>query len=112
MTYKSCPTCGCDYEEFEGLRFEDDGRTVYILGKQLRLPGQPFIILREIASAKGRKVSRLKLFEAMYPNEADQDARDWQHVSVKISKLRRAARPLGLDIKNVWGAAYRLEWMA
>lgn len=103
----SCPTCGAPLLE--------DGRTLFDLEAGIAIAGghaasftrQEAAIFARLWAARPGMVPRDRLFvESQRDHGCDE--RELKIVDVLVCHIRRKLKPLGIEVKTVWGEGYRV----
>lgn len=115
-----CPACGEPlYDEsqtFGWLTFYTaDGRTVVIhehTQEILPFSNAEAAILSVMAHAKGRVITKDKIYDTLYWMRGESDAPESKIVDVYICKIRKRIRALSLPltVHTLWGRGYSLEF--
>jgi DNA-binding response OmpR family regulator len=96
--------------EFDGLRIDEQARTVALDGAEIEMAPKEFDLLAFLAKSPRQVFSRSQLLEQVWDSSAD-----WQDPSTVTVHVRRLRRKLEADQENprwittVWGVGYRFE---
>lgn len=102
-------------EELESIYYPTKSRVEH-LREVFPIIRSEAIVLHTLTSHPDRVVLKTTLIELLYPNPADRDGMDShgqlcveQTLRVYISRLRKAMKPFGVTITNVWCRGYTLS---
>lgn len=91
---------------FCGLRVDRDSGAVDYQGQVLELPPRELALLRALLSRPGHAIAKEKLFELVFPGEAEVQ---YDAIEVVIYRLRRKTAGIPLQIVTLRGLGYLLK---
>ena len=92
--------------EFCGLRVDPDSGAVNFQGRPLELPPRELSLLRALLSRPGHAVAKEKLFEQVFPGEAEVQ---YDAIEVVVYRLRRKIADVPVQIVTLRGLGYLLK---
>jgi len=92
--------------EFCGLRHDGASGAVYLRGEPLPLPPRELALLRALLAQPGRAVARERLFELVFPEQAQVQA---EAIEVVAYRLRRKIAGSGAQVVTLRGLGYLLR---
>ena len=92
--------------EFCGLRADSDSGAVYLEGRVLELAPREAALLRALLSRPGHAVSKERLFELVFPGEADVQ---YEAIEVVVYRLRRKLVDTTAELVTLRGLGYLLR---
>jgi len=95
-----------DTKSFNGLEIDDQGRHVYVDGREVDMSPKEFELLLYLAENEGRALSRDQILNAVWDYDYFGDART---VDTHIKKLRIKLGDKSEFIQTVRGLGYRFE---
>jgi hypothetical protein len=75
----------------------------------VKLTPQQRIVVRALAEARGRALSRDALHSALMSSRIGEKEPDTRLVDVQISRLRRACSHLPFKVVTIWGVGWRID---
>ena len=118
MTHDSCtycPHCGevistdLDTVSSPCNQFVVRGQEVWINGQGKRFRGSQCKILKNLAAAWGRVVTKETLYFSMYSLISDDEQPCFKVIDVFVCQIRRELAGTGFRIRTIWGGGYVLE---
>ncbi|MGY1617987.1 winged helix-turn-helix domain-containing protein [Geodermatophilus sp. SYSU D00691] len=88
------------------LVVEPDAYTALVAGRRVPLTAREFELLRALARAAGRTLSRAQLMREVWPAAEGAAGRT---VDVHVTRLRRKLGPAAAQLSTVRGVGYRLD---
>ena len=92
--------------EFCGLRCEADSGAVYLRGEVLELPPRELALLRALLARPGHAVARERLFELVFPGQAQVQP---EAIEVVAYRLRKKIAGSGAQLVTLRGLGYLLK---
>lgn len=110
MTAHLCPSCGSPLSEIPGFTVNEHTREVSYRGATVELGRTRFALFTFLLKRGARLTSTGSIYDHLYSLRPDCDKPETSKiVDVHICHLRREVAPLGVKIRNTWGAGYTLE---
>ncbi|MCI8416216.1 MAG: response regulator transcription factor [Lachnospiraceae bacterium] len=95
--------------QYQDLLLDTRQRQVWFNGKELRLTGKEYDILRYLMENKGLVLSMTQIYEHVWHEPFySAESAVMMHISNLRNKLREAGGEAGTYIQTVWGRGYRL----
>ncbi len=91
---------------FCGLRVDPDSGAVTFRGQALELPPRELALLRALLSRPGHAIAKEKLFEQVFPGEAEVQ---YDAIEVVVYRLRRKITEIPVQIVTLRGLGYLLK---
>lgn len=101
-----CPTCGHKLPDI-GMKVDPDTFTVICHGRAVKLQPQMVLIMGQLMARFPKHVRMGQLISAVW-GVHEEPGQPERNISVRISHMRKAIRPLGLDIQRQHGGGWRL----
>jgi two-component system, OmpR family, response regulator TctD len=95
--------------EFCGLRCEAESGAIYHRGQALELAPREAALLRALLARPGHAVAKERLFELVFPGQADVQQ---EAVEVVVYRLRRKIMQTGVSVITLRGLGYLLKAVA
>jgi two-component system response regulator TctD len=93
--------------QFAGnLRYEKDSGAIYHRDQVLELTPRELALLQSLIAKPGHAVSKERLFELVFPNEADVQ---YEAVEVVVYRLRKKLAHTGVTLVTLRGLGYLLK---
>jgi two-component system, OmpR family, response regulator TctD len=92
--------------EFCGLRCDAESGAVYFRGEVLELAPREAALLRALLARPGQAVAKERLFDAVFPGEAQVQA---EAIEVVAYRLRKKLAPTGAQLVTLRGLGYLLK---
>jgi two-component system response regulator TctD len=92
--------------EFGGLHVDADSGAVYLHGRVLELAPREAALLRALLARPGHAVSKDRLFELVFPGEADVQ---YEAIEVVVYRLRRKLADTTAQLVTLRGLGYLLK---
>jgi two-component system response regulator TctD len=92
--------------EVGGLRYEPDSGAIYHRAEVLELTPRELALLKALMAQPGHAVSKERLFELVFPGEADVQ---YEAVEVVVYRLRKKLAATGATLMTLRGLGYLLR---
>ncbi|HSI56986.1 MAG TPA: response regulator transcription factor [Ideonella sp.] len=92
--------------DFAGLRMDAESGAVYWRGDAMELTPRESALLRALLQRPGHAVSKERLFEAVFPGQADVQL---EAIEVVVYRLRRRLAETGAQLVTLRGLGYLLK---
>ena len=99
-------TAGRAPDTFCGLHVDADSGAVYLHGAPMELTTRELALLRALLARPGHAVARERLFELVFPGEADVQA---EAIEVVVYRLRKKLAQTGAQLVTLRGLGYLLK---
>jgi two-component system response regulator TctD len=99
-------TAGDEHLQFGPLRFDRDNGSMYLQGRVMDLPPRELALLRVLMAQPGHAVSKERLFEVVFPGEAQVQ---FEAIEVVVYRLRKKLADTGLTLMTLRGVGYLLK---
>lgn len=94
----TCPYCGAEPTEIAGLSFDRSTSSVTFRGKTCRLTPRTFDMVRDLADAGPRGVSKATFMDRLYNHNVFHSTPESKILDVYTCKIRRAFRDAGMAL--------------
>ncbi len=88
------------------LRYEKDSGAIYVRDAVLELTPREAVLLRTLMDRPGHAVQKERLFEAVFPGEADVQ---YEAIEVVVYRLRKKLAGTGVNLMTLRGLGYLLK---
>ena len=88
------------------LRYEKDSGAIYVRDAVLELTPREAVLLRTLMDRPGHAVQKERLFEAVFPGEADVQ---YEAIEVVVYRLRKKLAGTGVSLMTLRGLGYLLK---
>lgn len=93
-------------DTFCGLHVDADSGAVYLHGSAMELTARELALMRALLARPGHAVARERLFELVFPGEADVQA---EAIEVVVYRLRKKLAQTGVQLVTLRGLGYLLK---
>lgn len=99
-------TASDEHLQYGPLRFDRDNGSMYLQGRVMDLPPRELALLRALMAQPGHAVSKERLFEVVFPGEAQVQ---YEAIEVVVYRLRKKLAETGLTLMTLRGVGYLLK---
>lgn len=104
-----CGECGRPLPTLDGFELNKLENTIAFRDLSIRLEPILFTLFAFLLAHGARPASEGAIYDHLYDLKPDCDQPNQTVMKVHIHKLRKALKPLGVVIRNVWGVGYSIE---